>query len=107
MDIHHLRAFQEVARVLSFTEAARNLYRAQSTVTGQIKSLEKVLGVQLFHRKGRCPIELTEAGLLLQQRAALILDAVDSANRDVKQAARPRRGLRSGGKATGGVRLRA
>ncbi|WP_344600075.1 LysR family transcriptional regulator [Streptomyces glaucus] len=107
MEIHHLRAFQEVARVLSFTQAARNLYCAQSTVTGQIKSLEKGLGVQLFHRKGRCPIELTEAGVLLQQRAALILEAVDSADRDVRRAALPRPRSLSGRKAADTLRLQA
>jgi DNA-binding transcriptional LysR family regulator len=87
MEFHHLRAFQEVAGILSFTQAARNLHYSQSTVTAQIKSLEKGLGVLLFHRRGRCPIQLTEAGVLLQEHATLILDAIERADRDVRLAA--------------------
>ncbi|GAB2814927.1 hypothetical protein GCM10027073_53490 [Streptomyces chlorus] len=90
MEFHHLRAFQEVARTLSFTQAGRNLHCAQSTVTAQIKSLERRIGVLLFHRRGRCPIKLTEAGVLLQEHATLILDAIECADRDVRLAAVPR-----------------
>lgn len=71
----------------SFTKAARNLHCAQSTVTAQIKGLERGLGVLLFHRRGRCPIQLTPAGVLLQEHAALILDAIDRADRDVRLTA--------------------
>jgi HAD superfamily hydrolase (TIGR01490 family) len=85
MEIQHLRAFCEVARELSFTRAARNLHCAQSTVTGQIKRLETDLGTVLFQRRGRCPIELTAAGELLQWRAELILRWVDATDRDVRR----------------------
>ncbi|HET9383497.1 MAG TPA: LysR family transcriptional regulator [Streptomyces sp.] len=94
MEFHHLRAFQEVARMSSFTQAARNLHCAQSTVTAQIKSLERGLGVLLFHRRGRCPIQLTAAGVLLQEHASTILDAIDRADRDVRLAALQRSRLR-------------
>jgi DNA-binding transcriptional LysR family regulator len=86
MELQHLRAFAEVARELSFTRAAKNLHCAQSTVTGQIKRLEADLGVVLFHRRGRCPIELTEAGVLLQQRTELILRVVETTSREIRQA---------------------
>ncbi|MFF9346546.1 LysR family transcriptional regulator [Streptomyces sp. NPDC014734] len=94
MEFHHLRAFQEVARALSFTQAARNLHCAQSTVTAQIKSLERRLGVLLFHRRGRCPIQLTAAGVLLQERATLILDAIECTDRDVRLVALRRTHIR-------------
>ncbi|MFD9790932.1 LysR family transcriptional regulator [Streptomyces sp. NPDC059070] len=87
MEIQHLRVFREVARELSFTQAARNLHCAQSTVTGQIKSLEHSLGAVLFHRRGRLPIELTPAGALLRPRAEEILHAVDSAVHEVRTGA--------------------
>lgn len=97
MELTHLRAFREVARELSFTQAARNLHCAQSTVTGQIKSLEASLGTMLFTRRGRCPIELTETGALLQPRAEQILQVIETTNREIRHAttaARPGAGRR-------------
>ncbi len=102
MELQHLRAFEEVARELSFTQAAKNLHCAQSTVTGQIKRLEADLGMALFRRRGRRPVELTEAGLLLQQRAGLILRVVEAINWELRQAregGRPALGVQPGGAA--------
>jgi DNA-binding transcriptional LysR family regulator len=93
MELQHLRAFREVARELSFTRAAKNLHCAQSTVTGQIKRLESDLGALLFHRRGRCPIELTEVGVLLQSRAEQILGVVEMTNREIRQAREARHPL--------------
>ncbi|MFF8955201.1 LysR family transcriptional regulator [Streptomyces sp. NPDC014894] len=87
MEIQQLRIFREVARELSFTQAAKNMHCAQSTVTAQIKNLETSLHVTLFRRRGRRPIELTTAGVLLQFRAGQILQAVDATNREVRDAA--------------------
>ncbi|MFE6159635.1 LysR family transcriptional regulator [Streptomyces sp. NPDC056486] len=86
MELQQLRVFREVARELSFTQAARNLHCAQSTVTGQIKSLESSLDAVLFLRRGRCPIELTPAGAVLQGRVDQILQAVDTTGREVRGA---------------------
>lgn len=80
MDIHHLRAFREVAREASFTRAAQNLHCAQSTVTQQIKSLEAHLGAELFHRHGRRATRLTDAGALLMPIAQHLLDTVEAAD---------------------------
>lgn len=88
LQVYHLMAFREVANELSFTKAAEKLHCAQSTVTSQIKELERSLGVELFHRDRR-PIELTSAGALLQARLGPILRSVEKANaevREVKQA---------------------
>ncbi|MBU6533288.1 LysR family transcriptional regulator [Streptomyces sp. NPDC057245] len=87
MELQQLRVFREVAQELSFTRAARKLHCAQSTVTGQIKSLESSLGTSLFLRRGRCPIELTAAGALLQGRVDHILQAVDTTGREVRGVA--------------------
>ncbi|MEU7278986.1 LysR family transcriptional regulator [Streptomyces sp. NPDC045431] len=86
MEIHHLRVFREVAREASFTRAARNLHCAQSTVTEQIKSLEASLGVELFHRRGRRSTQLTDMGHLLLPLAEEILDAVEAAGREIRNA---------------------
>jgi DNA-binding transcriptional LysR family regulator len=92
MELHHLRTFCEVARELSFTRAARNLYCAQSTVTAQIQCLEKSLGVPLFLRRGRCPIELTEAGEVLRPRAEQILAVVDATDQEIRGIRQPAKG---------------
>ena len=83
MQIQHLKAFHVVARELSFTRAAVHLHCAQSTVTAQIQQLERTLGAQLFHRRGRSRIELTEAGALLESRAAAILLALEAAQQEI------------------------
>jgi DNA-binding transcriptional LysR family regulator len=59
--VHQLTVFRAVAEHLSYTRAAEALYLSQPAVAQQIKTLEQVLGVQLFVRRGR-GIILTPAG---------------------------------------------
>jgi LysR family transcriptional regulator, glycine cleavage system transcriptional activator len=68
-----LRAFEAVARQLSFTRAATELNLTQTAVTHQIRNLETALGLRLFER-GPTGISLTDAGqtYLRSVRAALI-----------------------------------
>lgn len=56
-----LRAFEAVARHLSFTRAAEELGMTQAAVSYQIRLLEERLGASLFLRRPR-EILLTEAG---------------------------------------------
>lgn len=58
-----LRAFEAVARNLSFSRAAEELGMSQAAISYQIKVLEDRVG-KLFHRRHR-HIELTETGRLL------------------------------------------
>ncbi|GAA3922385.1 LysR substrate-binding domain-containing protein [Hymenobacter algoricola] len=59
-----LRVFQAVARLLSFTKAAQELYVTQPAVTKHIRELERLYAQRLFERRaGR--VTLTEAGRLL------------------------------------------
>ena len=51
MELRLLVTFEKVATVLSFTRAAAELTYAQSSVTGQIRSLESSLGTELFDRR--------------------------------------------------------
>lgn len=72
MEVYQIRVFLEVARHLSFTEAADALNLTQPAVSAKIKSLEAEIGTPLFHRLGR-KIQLTEVGeFLLEEGAKLI-----------------------------------
>jgi DNA-binding transcriptional LysR family regulator len=63
-----LRVFQSVARHLSFTKAAQELYVTQPAITKHVRELERSYGQRLFERRGN-RISLTEAGRLLLQHA--------------------------------------
>ncbi|CAL9447971.1 LysR family transcriptional regulator [Streptomyces sp. ICN988] len=91
MQFQQLRAFREVAAELSFTQAAKNLHYAQSTVTTQIKNLEEAVGTELFDRTRR-QLALTEAGQRLLPHAERIIEMAETARREVAETARrPRR----------------
>ena len=59
--LNFLNTFETVARHLSFTNAAKELYLTQAAVSHQIRSLEDQIGVELFHRENR-KIILTKEG---------------------------------------------
>lgn len=59
-----LLEFEAVARLSSFTLAARELGVTQAAVSKQIKYLEETLGAPLFHRLHRT-IRLTGEGRML------------------------------------------
>lgn len=73
MEIYQLKVFLEVARCLSFTEAADTLNLTQPAVSAKIKSLEATLGTPLFQRLGR-RIELTQAGEYLFEAGPQLVD---------------------------------
>ena len=59
-----LRSFQAVALEGSFTSAAERLNLSQPTITQQVRQLETMFSVELFHRQGR-QIEISEVGRAL------------------------------------------
>ena len=59
--VNALRAFEAAARHLSFKLAAEELNVTPAAVSHQVKALEDLLGVPLFHRLTRA-LQLTEAG---------------------------------------------
>ncbi len=61
MELTPLKYFVKLADVLSFTEASKELFITQSTLSLSIKQLEEELGVPLFDRVGK-KIYLTDAG---------------------------------------------
>ncbi|MGA4802448.1 LysR family transcriptional regulator [Streptomyces lavendulocolor] len=84
MDTRLLHTFNVLARTGSFTAAAAELHVAQSTVTVQIRALERELGVPLFDRLPTGAL-LTDAGRRLLEEAGKVLDAVAR----LRAAARP------------------
>ena len=73
MEIYQLKVFLEVARCLSFTEAADTLSLTQPAVSAKIKSLETALGTPLFQRLGR-RIVLTQAGEYLWEEGSQLVE---------------------------------
>jgi len=62
--LNALRAFEAIARHLSFVKAADELHVTPGALSHQIRGLEAEVGVSLFHRRTRA-IEMTDAGKLL------------------------------------------
>ncbi|WP_017301330.1 LysR family transcriptional regulator [Nodosilinea nodulosa] len=73
MEIYQLKVFLEVARCLSFTEAADTLNLTQPAVSAKIKCLECSLETPLFKRLGR-RIELTQVGKYLLDEGQNLVD---------------------------------
>ncbi|MBD2110367.1 MULTISPECIES: LysR family transcriptional regulator [Cyanophyceae] len=73
MEIYQLKVFLEVARCLSFTEAADTLNLTQPAVSAKIKCLESELETPLFRRLGR-RIELTQVGEYLLEEGPSLVD---------------------------------
>jgi DNA-binding transcriptional LysR family regulator len=63
LDVRHLAAFEAVAEEGSFHRAARRLRYAQSTISHQIATLERIIGKRLIERgAGPQPVRLTATG---------------------------------------------
>ncbi|MGW1810392.1 LysR family transcriptional regulator [Streptomyces sp. NPDC002078] len=91
MDPHLLRTYVTVARLASFSEAARELGYTQSAVSQHIAALEQDLGASLLTRR---PVAPTAAGERLLEHAAPLLLRLDAARADIlRMAAAPQRGL--------------
>ena len=61
MELRQLRYFAKLAETLNFSEASRQLFITQSTLSQQIKQLEQELGTRLFIRDSH-NVTLTEEG---------------------------------------------
>src|ERR1051325_8660536 len=64
LPLNALRAFEAIARHMSFARAAEELHVTPAALSHQIRGLEQQLGFPLFTRRTRA-IELTEAGRTL------------------------------------------
>ena len=91
MRLTQLRSFHAVATEGSFTRAAQALHVSQPTVTTQVKQLEELYKVELFHRTGR-RIRPTEIGERLLQLSRQIFGLEHEAVQVLRDAGELRSG---------------
>lgn len=86
-----LEVFEAVARLLSYTQASKELHLSQPAVSMQIKQLEESAGIPLFEQIGR-KIYLTEAGQEMYHYSRSISHQLDEAEEVLEQL----KGLQTG-----------
>ena len=91
MELSQLRAFVEITRTGSFTQAAEALNLAQPSVSARIAALETELGGALFERGGRT-VRLTTLGATFLPHAERTLAALHDGLEAVGAAAHGQRG---------------
>ncbi|MCK7622812.1 LysR family transcriptional regulator [Streptomyces sp. RS10V-4] len=82
MDVRQLQYFLAVVDHGGFTRAATALYVAQPSLSQTIRTLERDLGTQLFHRLGRTAV-LTGAGAALIEPARAAVRSLELARATV------------------------
>ena len=73
MKMHQVRYFLATCETLNFTKAAEFSNVSQPALTRAVRTLEQELGGDLFDRQSR-PLQLTDLGVLLKKRFAVIWD---------------------------------
>lgn len=79
MTIQQCKYVLEIARTGSFTQAAKQLFIAQSSLSISVKSLEQELNIKIFERSGN-GVYLTEEGSEFVRYAAQIVENDDFIN---------------------------
>ena len=97
LDLRRLRTFREVIGRRSFSAAAQALDYTQSSVSQQITTLERDLGVTLIDRTSR-PVKPTAAGTAVLAHADALLAQADAVERELAALTKGEAGtLRMGG----------
>lgn len=91
ISLRQIQVFETVARLLSYTRAAEELFLTQPTVSMQIKKLESDIGLPLTEQIGKT-ISLTDAGRALHQVSRDILGALGRFEMEIDD----QKGLHSG-----------
>lgn len=85
MELQQLRYVLAVARTGNFSRAAEQCHVSQPSLSQQIQKLEEELGEPLFDRL-RQRAQLTPVGEAFARRAARIIEEVESAGREAREA---------------------
>jgi DNA-binding transcriptional LysR family regulator len=104
VELRQLQYFISIARLGGFRRAADDLSVSQATLSEQLKFLEQELGVRLLERSRRS-VALTEAGLVLLDRAERMLEEAKAAREEMREFARLERGQLIIGTLTGSTWL--
>jgi DNA-binding transcriptional LysR family regulator len=105
IESRQLRQLVTLARSGSFPAAARRLSLTEPALLRNVQTLERELGLRLFHRR-RGGIALTPAGEIVVGRAQLVVDGLENLRRDVVHADSVRRAtMRIGAAVVPGIRL--
>ncbi len=80
--MRQLQVFEAVARHLSFTRAAEELYLTQPAVSIQVRQLSEILDMPLFEQMGK-KIFLTEAGHILFRHSQTMLNHLNEIQYDI------------------------
>ncbi len=86
-----LKVFEAVARRLSYTKAAQELFLTQPAVSMQIRQLEENIGLPMFEQLGK-KIYLTEAGKELYHYSRVIAQQLDEVEEILEEIKGVRRG---------------
>lgn len=78
MDIRKLEAFCKVYETRSFSQAGKELFLSQPTISSHVAGLENELGVRLFDRVGRVVMP-SQAGTVLYEHVHAILRDLEKA----------------------------
>lgn len=92
--LRQIETFQAVAELQHFGRAATQLKVAQPTVSKEIRALERALGIQLFHRRGRAT-GITADGAALLNAAAAVMEAAAGLERTASSLAEESQGALS------------
>jgi len=88
LPLNALRAFEGVAKHLSFTAAANALLISQSALSRHVIALEKLIGAQLFERRPHTLV-LTKAGQHLLPAVMKSFDRLEYALDDIRNEGAP------------------
>ncbi len=91
ISLDHYRTFYEIVNSGSFSKAAKALYVSQSSVSQSLAKLEEALGMTLIERTTK-RMKLTDAGALLFEDVAQIMENLSTAQQKVRRLVRMEEG---------------
>ncbi|MFP3154731.1 LysR family transcriptional regulator [Lachnospiraceae bacterium ZAX-1] len=92
MNIETLQYFRYIAKYKNITNAAKQLFVSQSTLSRHIMALENELGVKLFERNNK-QMELTQAGQAFYKDSTSFVNHMETVIKNVQSADKGHSGI--------------